>query len=156
MNINLTLIGQTLAFMLFVWFCLKYIWPYVIGALEQRKQIIADGLAAAERGVREQQLAEERAKDRLHEAKQEAGEIIHQAQRRANEIIESAKANAQQEAERIKDAAEAEIEQEVNRAKEHLRLQVSKIAIAGAEKVLQKEIDASTHKKALDELITQI
>ncbi len=156
MNINLTLIGQTISFFFFVWFCMKYVWPPLIRAMEERKEKIADGLAAAERGKREQQLAEERAKEDLKAAKQQASEILAKAERRAGEIIDEAKASAQEEGARIRTAAQAEIEQEVNRAKETLRKEVSGLAIAGAEKILGREINAEAHKEVLDELVSQI
>lgn len=156
MNINLTLIGQMIAFSIFVAICMKYIWPPVVNALRERQTKIADGLAAAERGQHEQELAEERAKAALKEAKQQAAEIIAQAQKRGNEMVEEAKASARTEAERVKQAAQAEIEQELNRAKETLRGQVASIAIAGAERILKREVDAKAHKNALDELAAQI
>ena len=119
MNINLTLIGQSITFALFVWFCMKFIWPPVIGALEARRKEIADGLAAAERGLHEQELAEKRAAEHIKEAKGQASEIITQAQKRAGEIVEEAKGDAKTEADRIVTGANAEIEQEINRAREH-------------------------------------
>lgn len=156
MNINLTLIGQSVVFAVFVWFCMKFIWPPIMHALEERRKKIADGLAAAERGQHEQKLAEERAKQALHEAKKQAGEIIALAQKRASEVVDGAKGTAREEGERIKQAAQAEIEQEVHRAKEQLRKQVSTIAVAGAERVLKREIDAKAHAQALDDLVAQI
>ncbi|MGW8228242.1 MAG: F0F1 ATP synthase subunit B [Gammaproteobacteria bacterium] len=156
MNINLTLIGQSITFVVFVWFCMKFVWPPIMNALEQRKKKIADGLAAAERGAHEKELAEKRATETLHEAKQKAQEIINQAQKRANEIVEEAKVNARGEAERIVAAANAEIEQEVNRAREQLRGQVVSLAVAGAGKVLKKEIDAKANEQLLQDLVAQL
>lgn len=156
MNINATLIGQSIAFFLFVWFCLKFIWPPLINALNERKKAIADGLAAAERGQHEQELAQKRAAEVLHEAKQQANEIIGRAEKRANEIVEEAKTDAKQEGGRILTAAQAEIDQEVHRAREALRTQVVSIALAGAEKVLEREIDASTHDDLLNKLVAEI
>ena len=156
MNINLTLIGQSITFIAFVWFCLKFIWPPLIGALEERKNKIADGLAAAERGAHEKELAEKRAAETLHEAKNQAQDIINQAQKRANEIVEESKDTARTEGERIVAAANAEIEQEVNRAREHLRGQVATLVIAGAEKVLKKEIDAKANEDLLQDLVAQL
>ena len=156
MNINLTLLGQTITFALFVWFCMKYIWPPVMTALETRRKEIADGLAAAERGQHEQELAEKKAAEYLREAKSQASDIVAQAQKRASEIVEEAKNDARAEAERIVAGANAEIEQEINRAREQLRAEVAAIALAGAEKILEREIDASAHKKVLDELAAQI
>ncbi len=156
MNINATLIGQSIAFFIFVWFVMKYVWPPLIAALEERKKTIADGLAAAEKGKHEQELAEKAAEKHIKEAKDQASEIVAQAQKRASEIVEEAKEGAKEEADRIKAAAAAEIDQEVNRAKEHLRQQVAGIAIAGAEKVLKREIDEKAHGDIVDELIAQI
>ena len=156
MNINLTLIGQSITFVVFVWFCMKFVWPPIMNALEHRKKKIADGLAAAERGAHEKELAEKRATETLHEAKQKAQEIINQAQKRANEIVEEAKVNARGEAERIVAAANAEIEQEVNRAREQLRGQVVSLAVAGAGKVLKKEIDAKANEQLLQDLVAQL
>jgi len=156
MNINLTLIGQSITFAVFVWFCMKYVWPPIMNALEQRKAKIADGLAAAERGAHEKQLAEKRAAETLHDAKQQAQEIINQAQKRATEIVDEAKDNARSEGARIVAAANAEIEQEVNRAREQLRGQVVTLALAGAGKVLKKEIDTKANEALLQDLVAQL
>lgn len=156
MNINLTLIGQTLTFIVFVWFCMKFVWPPIMQALHDRKTRIADGLAAAERGQHEKELADKRAKEVLHEVKSDAAEIIAQAQKRASEIVEEAKEDARTEGERLKAAARAEIEQEANRAKEQLREQVVSLAVAGAGKVLEREIDEQSHSDMLDKLASQI
>lgn len=156
MNINATLIGQMIVFIIFVWFCMKFVWPPIMAALQERTGKIADGLAAAERGKHEQELAEQRAKDLLKEAKEEASGIIAQAQKRASEIVDEAKDNARGEGERLITAANAEIEQEVNRAREHLRGQVVSIAVAGAAKVLNKEIDDSSHDALLQDLVAEI
>jgi F-type H+-transporting ATPase subunit b len=156
MNINLTLIGQLLSFVVFVWFTMKYVWTPIMGALETRKKEIASGLAAAERGQHEQELAKERAKSVLHEAKAQAAEIVSQAQKRASEIVDEAKHDAQTEGDRIMTAAQAEIEQEMNRAREHLRSKVGELAVTGAEKILRKEINADAHKDIVDALAKQI
>lgn len=156
MNINLTLIGQSITFAVFVWFCYAYVWPPLTKALSERKKKIADGLAAAERGQLEQELAEKKAAERIKSAKDQASEIIAQAQKRASEIVDEAKEDARSEAERIKAGADAEIEREINRAREHLRKEVVYLAIAGAEKVLRREVDAKAHASALDDLATQL
>jgi F-type H+-transporting ATPase subunit b len=156
MNINLTLIGQSITFFIFVWFCLKFVWPPIMGALEERKKQIADGLAAAERGAHEKELAEKKATKRLHEAKGQAQDILAQAQKRSNEIIDEAKVTAKAEGDRLVIAAQAEIEQEVNRMKEQMREQVVAIAIQGAEKILKREVDQAAHNDALKELASQI
>lgn len=156
MNINLTLIGQSITFALFVWFCYAFIWPPLVNALANRKKQIADGLAAAERGEHEQELAKKKAAEQLKEAKGQAADIIAQAQKRATEIVDEAKDDARTEAERIKLGANAEIEQEVNRAREHLRKEVVTLAIIGAEKVLKREVDEAAHASSLNELATQL
>jgi len=156
MNINATLIGQSIAFFVFVWFVMKYVWPPLITALDERKKTIADGLAAAERGKHEQELAEKAAEKHIKEAKDQAAEIVTQAQKRAAEIVEEAKDNAKEEAGRVKTAADAEIEQEINRAKEDLRAQVSAIAIAGAEKILERTIDKAANEEMLDKLAAEL
>lgn len=156
MNLNATIIGQMIAFALFVAFCMKYVWPPIMAALEERTKKIADGLAAAERGKHEQELAEKRAQQVIHEAKEQASEIISQANRRGNEIVDESKDNARVEGERILTSAKAEIEQEANRAKDELRSQVGNVAMAGAAKVLSREIDDKAHTDLLEELVSQI
>ncbi|MDH5190735.1 MAG: F0F1 ATP synthase subunit B [Gammaproteobacteria bacterium] len=156
MNINLTLIGQSITFFFFVLFCMKLVWPPIMRALDERKKTIADGLAAAERGKHEQELAQNKAKDVLKEAKEQAGEIIAHAQKRASEIIDEAKNDARAEGERILTAARAEINQEANQAKEILRGQVVSLAVAGASKVLEKEINEQSHSDMLEKLASQI
>ncbi len=156
MNINLTLIGQSITFALFVWFCMKFIWPPIMGALEARRKEIADGLAAAERGQHEHELAEKRAAEHIKDAKGQASDIITQAQKRASEIVEEAKGDAKTEADRIVTGANAEIEQETNRAREQLRQEVVALAIAGAEKVLKREVDKDAHASTLNDLAIQL
>ena len=156
MNFNATLIGQTVTFIVFVWFCMKFIWPPIMAALDERRKQIADGLSAAERGRHEKELAEERAREILRDAKAQAGEIINRADRRAAEIVDEAKVDARAEGDRIKSAAQAEIEQEVNRVKENLRGQVVSIALAGAGKVLEREVSADTHAELLDRLAAEL
>ena len=156
MNITATLIGQMLTFAVLIWFVKAVLWEPMLNMLEDRKQRIADGLAAAERGQHEQELAEVRAKGALREAKQQAAEVLVKAERRAGEIVDEAKETAREEGDRIKIAAQAEIDQEVNRARETLRKEVSKVALQGAEKILGKEIDAAAHSKVLDDLVAQI
>ncbi|MDH5357658.1 MAG: F0F1 ATP synthase subunit B [Gammaproteobacteria bacterium] len=156
MNLNATIIGQMIAFALFVAFCMKYVWPPIMAALDERKKKIADGLAAAERGRHEQELAEKRAQQVIHEAKEQANEIISQAQRRGNEIVDESKDNARVEGDRILTSAKAEIEQEANRAKDELRSQVGSVALAGAAKILSREIDDKAHTDLLEELVSRI
>ena len=156
MNFNATLIGQSITFAIFVWFCMKYVWPPIMTALEERKVRIADGLAAAERGQKDLELAQSKVSDNLKEAKQQAQEIINQAHKRANEMVDEAKDAARDEAEKIKAAASSDIEQQVNSAREHLRKEVSVIALAGVEQILQREVDAEAHGKVLDDLMAQL
>lgn len=156
MNINATLLGQMITFALLVWFTMKYVWPPLTKALEERRVRIADGLAAAERGVHELELAQKRAGDMLREARQHAADVMAQANKRATEIIEEAKADARAEGERLMMAARAEVDQEINRAKEQLRADVVTIALAGAAKILEREIDAKAHRDILDKLAAQI
>jgi F-type H+-transporting ATPase subunit b len=156
MNINLTLIAQLASFAVFVWFTMKFVWPPLVKALEERKAQIADGLAAAERGAHEKELAEKAAKEKLHEAKLQSAEIVARAEKRAAEIVDEAKEQARVEGDRIVTAARAEIEQEVNKAREALRTRVAELAVAGAEKILRKEINADAHKEIIDELARQI
>ena len=152
MNINLTLIGQSITFAIFVWFCMKFIWPPIVAALDERKQKIADGLAAAERGAKEQELAEEKAVAVIKEAKEQARTIISQAEKRNAEIVDEAKGEAREEAERIIVAAKAEVEQEANRAREELRGKVIDLALAGASKILEREVKIEDHNASLEKL----
>lgn len=152
MNINLTLIGQTISFALFVLFCMKFVWPALISIMEEREKKIADGLEAADRADKDLELAQKKATQQLREAKEEAAAIIEQANKRAGQIVEEAKDQAKAEGDRLKVAAEAEIEQEMNRAKEELRGKVAALALAGAEKVLAASID----EKANSELVNQL
>ena len=156
MNITVTLIAQMLAFGLLIWFVNKVMWGPLSGIMEARQKRIADGLAAAEKGKHEQELAEKRATELLREAKDQAQEIVAQGQKRAAEIVEEAKETARAEGERILAAANAEIERDVNQAKEALRAQVAALAVAGAEKVLKREIDAKAHEDLLNDLAAQI
>jgi len=155
-NITVTLIAQMLAFGLLIWFVNKVMWGPLSGIMAARQKRIADGLAAAEKGKHEQELAEKRAKEILKAAKDQAAEIIAQSQKRASEIVEEAKDTARTEGERIVTAANAEIEREVNQAREVLRGQVAVLAVAGAEKVLKREIDAKAHGDLLNDLAAQI
>ena len=156
MNINATLIGQSIAFFIFVWFCMKFVWPPLMRALDERKRTIADGLAAAERGKRELELSEKRALDVLKKAKSDAQEVIGLAEKRAAEVADEAKQQARAEAERIVQAARADIEQEVNRAREQLRARLAELAAAGAGRILEKEIDAKAHARLLESVAKQL
>ena len=156
MNFNATLIGQMITFAVFVWFCMKYIWPPLMSALEERNTRISEGLAAAQRGQQDLEDAQAKVSDSLNDAKQQAQEIINQAQKRANEIVDEAKDAARGEADKIKVAASADIDQQINSAREELRKEVSSIALAGAAQILKREVDAKAHAAVLDELVTQI
>ena len=150
MNITATLIGQTITFFLFVWFCMKFVWPPIMNALATRKQQIADGLAAGERGKHELELASKRAAENLRESKSSAAEVIAQAEKRAAQIVEEAKGVAKAEGDRLIVAAKAEIDQEATRARESLRESVATLAVAGAEKILRREVDARAHAELLE------
>ena len=156
MNLNMTLFGQSLVFFIFVWFCMKYIWPVLKTAMTERQEAIAQGLAAAEEANKKLADASSGAEEELAKAKQEAGQIIDQARQRANQMIEDAKGDAREEGERLVDAAKAEIDQEMNRAREALRGQVAALAISGAEKVLESSIDASRHSEMLERLADEL
>lgn len=156
MNLNLTLLGQMIAFAMFVWFCMKYVWPPIISAMQAREQKIAEGLAAAERGMQQQEESQKQVEQELTKAKVQASEIINRAEKRHNEIVEEAKTNAASEGDKILKNAQAEVEREVNIAKEQLKNQVSELAIEGAQKILAKEVDASAHDKMLNELAAKL
>lgn len=156
MNINLTLIGQMIAFICFVVFCMKYVWPPIIAAMAEREQKIADGLAAADRANHDLELAQQKAVERLKEAKEEASSIVDAANKRGNQLVEEAKNAAIVEADRVKAAAQAEIAQESNRAREQLRGQVAALSLAGAEKVLGAAIDQSAHADLVEKLASEL
>jgi F-type H+-transporting ATPase subunit b len=156
MSINLTLLMQAVAFGAFIWFCAKFIWPPLMRAIETRQQQIADGLAAGEEGRQSLSRAEKRIAEMMTEAKTRAAEIVAQGEKHKNQTIDQSRAEAQAEADRIIANAKAEIEQEVNRAKEALRNQVAALAVAGASKILKREVDAKAHSDLLAELQKQL
>lgn len=156
MDINLTLIGQTIAMIVFVWFCMKFIWPPILNAIEERQEQIAEGLAAAEKGQDKLLQAQAEAEEIVADARKQATSILDQAHARANEIVAEGKSDGVKERERQLTAAKAEIEQEVNKAREELRGQVSAIAIASAEKILRREIDDKAHEDILGKLAQEI
>lgn len=156
MNLNLTLFGQSFTFIVFVWFCYKFIWPFIIEAMRERQKTIADGLVAAERAQKDLELAQDRATEQLRDAKGEAQQIVDQARAQAAQMIEQAKQDAREEGERLKEAAVAEIAQEVNRAKEGLRTQVAALAVQGAERILDASIDRGQHGVLLDKLAAEL
>ncbi|MFO1418240.1 MAG: F0F1 ATP synthase subunit B [Methylotetracoccus sp.] len=156
MTINATLVGQMITFALLVLFTMKYVWPPLMQALEERKKKIAEGLAAADRGRQDLENAEKRAKGLLKEAKEQAAEIVNLAQRRANEVVDESKQAAKQEGERIVAAAKTDIDREVQAAREALRKQVSTLALGAAEQILGQEVDHERHKKLLKNLGKQL
>jgi len=155
-NINLTLIGQSISFLFFVWFCYAFVWKSIRQAMDEREKQIATGLEAADRASRDLELAQEKVAQQLRKAKEEASVIVDSANKRANQIVDEAKTAAREEGDRIKAAAAAEVEQQVNRAKEQLRGQVATLAIAGAEKILQSSVDAKAHEGLLNKLAAEL
>jgi F-type H+-transporting ATPase subunit b len=149
MNINLTLFAQAATFFIFIWFTAKFVWPYLMRAIEDRQKHIAEGLAAAERGKQDLEQAAVRTADMLRDARQQAQEILAQAERRAAQIVEEAKVAAGEEGARLITGAKAEIDQEVSRARETLRSQVAMLAVTGAEQILRREVDAKVHADLL-------
>lgn len=156
MAINLTLLGQLIAFAIFTWFCMKFVWPPITAAMDARQKKIAEGLDAAGRAERDLKLAQEKAAEMLRETKQSAAEIIEKANKTANDIVEEAKQQARSEGERLLEGAKAEIELEVNRVKDDLRKQVSVLAVAGAEKILGKSVDAKAHNDLVEQLAKEL
>lgn len=149
MNINATLIGQAIWFGLFIWITMKFVWPPLQKAMADRQNQIAEGLAASERGKHEQELAAKRSAEVLREAREKSSDLVAQAEKRAQQIVEEAKGNAKVEADKIVAGAKAEIDQEVERAKQQLRERVAELAVAGAEKILRKEINPAAHADML-------
>ena len=156
MNINATLIGQAIAFAIFVWFCMKYVWPPLLDAIEARQKKIADGLTQAERAGKDLELAQAKAAEKLKEAKAQAAEIIDQANKRRTQIVEEAKNEAETERSKIVAQGEAEVEAERNRAREELRQQVAALAIAGAEKIIKRSIDKEANSDIIDKLVAEL
>lgn len=156
MTINVTLIGQMIAFAIFVWFTMKYVWPPISTAMAERQQKIADGLAAAEKGARALQDASSQVDVELRKAREEAREIMASANRQASGLIEEAREQATKEAQRVRAAAEGEVAQQVAQARTALRAEVAALAVAGAEKILRREVDAKSHADLLDELAAKV
>jgi|TARA_Y100000310_G_scaffold344456_1_gene457319 F-type H+-transporting ATPase subunit b len=155
-SINLTLFGQLISFSIFVFICMKFVWPPLVGIMRERQQTIAAGLENAQKAEQQLEQAGSDASQEIEQAKAQAAELIDQANRRASQIIEEAKVAAGEEGDRLKKAAEAEIEQEINRAKEQLRSQVSTLALQGAEKILEASIDRQAHQEMLNRLAAQL
>lgn len=156
MNINATLIGQTIAFAAFVIFCMKFVWPPLLAAIEARQKTIADGLAASDKAEKDLAQAREQATSELQDAKAQAADIIEQAKKRALQIVDEETQRGHDEREKIIAQGNAEIDAERNRAKEELRKQVASLAVVGAEKILEREIDAAAHSDIVDKLVTEL
>ncbi|WP_371187455.1 F0F1 ATP synthase subunit B [Thalassotalea maritima] len=156
MNMNATLIGESIAFIVFVIFCMKFVWPPIMAAIEDRQKTIADGLAASERAEKDLELAQEKAAAQLKEAKAQAAEIIEAAKKREAQMMDEATEKAQAERDKIIASGQAEIESERNRAREELRQQVATLAVAGAEKILERSIDGAAHSDILDKLVAEL
>jgi len=156
MNINITLFAQALVFAAFIWFTIKFVWPPLLRAIEARQKQIADGLAAAEQCKKSLETSSKQAEVAIAEARGRAAEIVAQAEKRGSQVIEEAKAAAKAEGDREKAAAKADIQQEASRAREQLREQVAALAVAGAEKILRREVDAKAHAELLDGIKKQL
>ncbi len=156
MEVNATLIGQAIVFIVLIWFTFRFIWPPLLGAIAKRQSTIAAGLAAAERGQEDLDAAKKRADDIVREARERAGQIIDQAQHRANDLVEQAKGTANTEGQRLVAAAQQQIQLDTTRARESLRREVAQIAVQAASKLLEREIDPRTHADLIDKLATQI
>jgi len=156
MNLNLTLIAQAITFTAFIWVTVKFIWPHMLRAIEARQKTIADGLAAAEEGKRSLEQSNKRADEEIRKARERATEVLSQAEKRAAQMIDEAKNLAKEEGSREKAAAKAEIAQEMTRAREQLRDQVASLAVAGAEKILRREVDAKAHGDLLESIKKQL
>ena len=156
MNINATLILQSIAMMIFVWFCMKFLWPPLMKSMDERRERIAEGLAASDRAEKELEAAKVTVDQQIREARDKAGEIVDQASHRHSQILDQAKVDAMAERNRQVSAAEADIAQAANQAREELRNSVASLAVLGASKILEKEVDADTHRELLDKLIAEI
>jgi F-type H+-transporting ATPase subunit b len=156
MNLNLTLVAQAITFTAFIWVTVKFIWPHMLRAIEARQKTIADGLAAAEQGRRSLETSTRQAQDAIAQARSRAAEILAQAEKRAAQLVDEARGTAKEEGNREKAAAKAEIEQQVTRAREQLRDQVASLAVAGAEKILRREVDAKAHAELLESIKGQL
>ncbi|AEY00204.1 ATP synthase F0 subunit B [Oceanimonas sp. GK1] len=156
MNMNATILGQTIAFIIFVWFCMKFVWPPIMGAIEKRQKEIAEGLSSAERAKKDLALAQTNATEQLKEAKLQSAQIVEQANKRKAQIIEDATREAQAEREKILAQAQAEVEAERNRVKEELRKQVAALALVGAERILERQIDAAANSDIVEKVVAEL
>ncbi len=156
MDINATLLGQLITFIILVWFTMKYVWPPITSAISEREKKIADGLEAAERGKRELELAEHKALDIVHEAKQSASHIVDLAHKRSVQLVDEAKENAREEGKRILEQANEEFEREVSQTKEALRMRLAGLAVAGATRIIKRNLDATAQANLLDDFIAEL
>ena len=156
MNINATLLGQMIAFAILIWFTVRFIWPPILSAIEERQKKIADGLAAADKGARSLEEAEKQIQGMIRDARAQAGDILAQANKRHAEMLDEAKADARKEGERLISAARAQIQMETSQAREALRREVATLAVAGARQILGREIDAKAHAALLDDVAKQL
>ncbi|MGL9774252.1 MAG: F0F1 ATP synthase subunit B [Sodalis sp. (in: enterobacteria)] len=156
MNLNATILGQAIAFLLFVLFCMKYVWPPLMTAIEKRQKEIADGLASAERAKKDLDIAQAEATDHLKQAKMEAQAIIEQANKRKAQVVDEAKAEAEAERNKILAQAQAEIDAERKRAREELRKQVAMLALAGAEKIIERSVDEAANSDIVDKIVAEL
>lgn len=156
MNMNATILGQTVAFIVFVWFCMKFVWPPLMGAIEARQKEIAEGLSSAERAKKDLALAQNNATEQLKEAKLQSAHIVELANKRKAQIVEDATREAQAEREKILTQAQAEVEAERNRVKEELRKQVAALALVGAEKILERQIDAAANSDIVEKVVAEL
>ena len=156
MNMNATILGQTIAFIIFVWFCMKFVWPPLMGAIESRQKEIAEGLSSAERAKKDLALAQNNATEQLKEAKLQSAQIVELANKRKAQIVEDATREAQAEREKILAQAQAEVEAERNRVKEELRKQVAALALVGAEKILERQIDAAANSDIVEKVVAEL
>jgi len=155
-NLNATLLVQTFTFLVFAWFTMKFVWPPIMKAIDERRQKIADGLAAAERGKHDIEIAQKEATKIIRDAREQAAEIVEKANRKHAEIVDAAAGDARKEAERIITSAKADVDQQVQQAKEALRGQVAALAVAGAEKILVRSIDAKAHADLVNQLAQEL
>ncbi|MEJ2178460.1 MAG: F0F1 ATP synthase subunit B [Gammaproteobacteria bacterium] len=156
MNINVTLLWQMVFFVIFVWFSKKFVWSFIIDAINERKTTIADGLAAAEKGQKAEEEGLKKAEEFVAEAKSQASEIITKAEKHGSELVEESRAKARAEGERIVSAAQEEIQTELNKAREALRAQVGELAVDGARQILRREVDANAHADLLNQLAAKL
>jgi F-type H+-transporting ATPase subunit b len=156
MNLNFTLVAQAIVFASFIWFTVKFVWPHMLRAIESRQKTIADGLAAAEQGKKSLEVSARQADEAIKDARGRAADIIGQAEKRAAQMVDEARNAAKEEGNREKAAAKAEIAHEVTRAREQLRDRVASLAVAGAEKILRREVDAKAHGDLLDSIKKQL